>query len=378
MTAKQIVAWIPGLEALPPWLIAVLVFAALVSIALALQSAIFALVRRYARDWQPVLRHIFQRTHRIARYAVFLFAVAVSLPLVPLSHDANDTLRKGLAAAVIILIGWIAIIACEVIADRYVGRFDLANANNLMARKAVTQTRVLRRAVTVLIGLLTGGMALMMFDSVRQYGVSLFASAGAAGLIVGLAARPVFANLIAGLQIAITQPIRIDDVVIVEGEWGRIEEITATYVVVRIWDLRRLIVPLTYFLEQPFQNWTHTGSSILGSVFLYVDYTIPVERVRAKVQEIVKDNPLWDGVTAGLQVTDAKEGTLELRALVSAANSSDAWDLRCAVREALIGFIQSEFPQSLPRRRTEWQDGEAMAGGTRPGPPDTRTSSPQK
>ena len=192
----------------------------------------------------------------------------------------------------------------------------------------------------------------MTFDPVRQYGVSLFASAGVAGLVVGLVARPLLTNLIAGIQIrATTQPIRIDDQVVVENESGRIEEITSTYVVVRLWDLRRLIVPLSVFIEKPFQNWTRESSNLIGAVLLYVDFTAPVEAMRARFMEIVQSSKLWDGQVAKLQVTDAKEGSIELRALVSARNAPQSWDLRCEIREKLVAFIRDEMPEALPRDR---------------------------
>jgi small-conductance mechanosensitive channel len=193
----------------------------------------------------------------------------------------------------------------------------------------------------------------MTFEPVRQYGVSLFASAGVAGLIVGLAARPLLSNLIGGFQIAVTQPIRLDDVVIVEGEWGRVKEITSTYVVLRLWDERDFIVPLTYFMEKPFQNWTRDSAGLIGTVFIYTDYTVPLERLRDKLDEIVKGSALWDRRVAKLQMTEAKESTIELRAIVSARNSGDAWDLRCEVREKLIEYLQREYPTALPRRRNE-------------------------
>jgi small-conductance mechanosensitive channel len=194
---------------------------------------------------------------------------------------------------------------------------------------------------------------LMTFPQIRQLGASLLASAGVAGIVLGLAARPTISNFIAGLQIALTQAIRLDDVVIVQGEWGRIEEITTTYVVVRIWDQRRLIVPFSQFIDQPFQNWTRTGAEILGTVFIYADYTVPVQAVREKLEGIVKGCPNWDGRVVGLQVTDARERTVELRALVSAADSSKAWDLRCEVREQLIRYLQESYPESLSRTRVE-------------------------
>jgi small-conductance mechanosensitive channel len=194
---------------------------------------------------------------------------------------------------------------------------------------------------------------LMMFDQVRSLGASVLASAGVIGIIVGFAAQRTIANLFAGFQLAMTQPIRIDDVVIVENEWGRIEEITLTYVVVRIWDLRRLIVPLSHFIEHPFQNWTRDQSDILGTVFLYTDYKTPVDSLREELRRIVAQSPNWDGKVCGLQVTNASERSLELRALASAADASKAWDLRCEIREKMIYFVQQNYPDSLPRLRAE-------------------------
>jgi small-conductance mechanosensitive channel len=201
--------------------------------------------------------------------------------------------------------------------------------------------------------MLTVGVALMTFDSVRQYGVSLFASAGVAGIVAGLAARPVLSNLIAGVQIATTQPIRIDDQIIIENESGRVEEITSTYVVVRLWDLRRMIVPLTYFIEKPFQNWTHETTNLIGAVLFHVDYTAPVERIRAKVVEIVQASKLWDGNVLKLHVTDTTENSMELRVIASARTSGDAFDLRCEIREKLIDWMQRELATALPRARQE-------------------------
>ncbi|MGE5536864.1 MAG: mechanosensitive ion channel family protein, partial [Acidobacteriota bacterium] len=225
--------------------------------------------------------------------------------------------------------------------------------DNLLARKHNTQIRVLLRSVDVLIVLFTIGTALMTFEPVRQYGVSLFASAGVAGIIAGLAARPLLSNLFAGVQLAMTQPIRIADAVIVENEWGTIEEITSTYVVVRLWDLRRMIVPLTYFIEKPFQNWTRESSALLGTVLLYLDYSAPIGAIRQKLQEIVTQSKAWNGNTAVVQVTDANDRTIELRILVSANNAGATFNLRCEVREQLIDFLQREHPYALPRQRSE-------------------------
>jgi small-conductance mechanosensitive channel len=212
---------------------------------------------------------------------------------------------------------------------------------------------LLKRALDVLLLFLTAGFALMSFDSVRQFGVSLFASAGVAGIAAGLAARPVLGNLIAGMQIAITQPIRLGDVLVIQGNWGTVEEISSTYVVLKIWDWRRLIVPLSYFFDNPFENWTRSSASLIGTVMLYVDYTVPVDAVRDKLNEIVRASPLWDGQVVNLQVTDAREETVEVRALVSARDSGATFDLRCEVREKLIAFLGAEYPGALPRRRQQ-------------------------
>jgi small-conductance mechanosensitive channel len=235
----------------------------------------------------------------------------------------------------------------------YMLRFRLDVEDNLLARTHLTQILILERTAAILIVVVTASCVLITFESVRQYGVSLFASAGVAGLIDGLAARPVLTNLFAGVQIAMTQPIRLEDAVIVENEWGWVEEITATYVVVRLWDWRRMIVPLSYFIEKPFQNWTRHSAALIGSVLVYVDYAVPVARVRDELTRIVSRSKLWDRQVVNLQVTDAKDGAIELRALMSAANASAVWDLRCEVREQLIAFLQRDYPQALPKRRAE-------------------------
>jgi small-conductance mechanosensitive channel len=208
--------------------------------------------------------------------------------------------------------------------------------------------RILRRVVDTLIVVLTVSAALMTFESVRQYGVSLFASAGVAGLVVGLAARPMLSNLIAGIQIATTQPIRLDDEVVIENQWGRIEEITSTYVVIKLWDLRRLIVPLSYFMEKAFENWTRESTNLIGAVSIHVSYLTPIERLRQKALEIVRASPLWDGDVAKLLVNEAKETALELRVLASARTSGATADLRCEIREKMIAFLQQEYPTCLP------------------------------
>jgi small-conductance mechanosensitive channel len=219
-----------------------------------------------------------------------------------------------------------------------------------------TQVRFLKRLVISVIFVLAGGSMLMVFDKVRQLGTSILASAGIIGILVGLAAQRSITNMLVGLQLVLTQPIRLDDVVIIENEWGRIEEITTTYVVVKLWDLRRLIVPTTWFTENPFQNWTRVSSELLGSVFLHTDYTLPVDAVREELQRVVSESPWWNGKVAAVQVTDTTEQTMELRLLVSANDASAAFDLRCEVREKMIAFLQERYPQSLPRMRAELQN----------------------
>lgn len=246
-------------------------------VALTLHNTVSRLIRRLLRGRVPYLASLLAAARAVSRLALAILGVALVAPLLPFSPQAAAIIGRLLLLATITLIGWAALVAVRFAADLYLLRFRLDTEDNLLARKHVTQVRILRGAVQTLVIVLTLGFALMTFDSVRQYGVSLFASAGVAGLVVGLAARPLLSNLIAGVQIAMTQPIRIDDAVLVEGEMGNIEEITSTYVVIRLWDWRRLIVPLAYFIEKPFQNWTREGAAIIGSVLFHVDYTVPVD-----------------------------------------------------------------------------------------------------
>jgi hypothetical protein len=209
--------------------------------------------------------------------------------------------------------------------------------------------------VVVGIVILAAAIMLLTFPEGRAVGTSLLASAGIAGVIAGVAARSTVGNLIAGLQIAFAEPIRLDDAVVVEGEWGTVEEITLTYVVVRIWDRRRLVLPCSYFVENPIENWTRYSADIVGAIYLYVDYSTPVEEVRAEFEQTVAACKLWNGQTAVLQVADAGERTMQLRALVSADSAADAWDLRCEVRERLLAWLQRQHPGALPRLRADVQ-----------------------
>lgn len=277
-------------------------------------------------------------------------------------HAAPDGLRGiGIVRHVteLLLIGaftWLGIRCSQAISEAIIALHPANVENNLDARRVQTQTHVLSRCANGVIFVFGAAVMLMTFPDVRQVGASLLASAGVAGIVAGLAARPVLGNLIAGLQIALTQPIRLDDVLIVQGEWGRVEEITGAYVVVRLWDERRLVVPLQWFIENPFQNWTRTTSRLIGSVFLWVDYRLPLEPLRAELKRVCAEAPEWDGRLSLLQVTDANDRSMQLRALVTSADSGRNWDLRCKVREALITFIQQHFPDCLPRTRAVLED----------------------
>lgn len=306
---------------------------------------------------------------RPLRVLVVVVAVGSALPAAGLSYRAFTTLAQVLLVAFVLLLGWTAALAIRVSATLYLARFETGEEDDLLARKHVTQIRILKRAADLLLFVFTISAALMTFEPVRQYGLSLFASAGAASLVVGLAASPLLTNLIAGVQIAITQPIRIEDAVIVEGEWGWIEEITSTYVVVRLWDWRRMILPIAYFLEKPFQNWTHQSASLIGSVFFYLDYRVPVDLLRTHLNEIVLETPLWDGKVVNLQVSDMKQGTVELRMLVSGRNAPQTWDLRCFVRERMLLFLQTTCPEALPQTRIMMDDPSGPSSG--PPCPDT-------
>ena len=292
--------------------------------------------------------------YRPLQWIIIFIIVRLSLKLTAFQTLIPDFLNHVLSLLLIGLVCWLLIKTTYVLEDYVLTRFNINVKDNLRARKIHTQFRVLKRIVIAVVSILALATCLMTFDRVRQLGTTILASAGVIGIVVGMAAQRTIATFIAGLQIAITQPIRVDDVVIVENEWGRIEEITLTYVVVRIWDLRRLVVPITYFIEKPFQNWTRVTADILGTVYLYVDYAVPIETIREELHRILKNSELWDKKVCVLQVTNTSERTVELRALMSAADASTAWSLRCQVREKLIDFIQKNYPEALPKLRTEF------------------------
>ncbi|HEX4049899.1 MAG TPA: mechanosensitive ion channel domain-containing protein [Steroidobacteraceae bacterium] len=279
--------------------------------------------------------------------------VIFALPILHLPSAYAGLIAKGTSILLIVTAAVLLVQAVQVGQQAVLSRFDITAADNLRARRVYTQIHVISRAIYVVIGVFTVACILMMFQEVRHVGSSLLASAGIVGIIAGVAGQKSLANLFAGFQIALAQPMRQDDVVIVEGEWGRIEEITLTYVVVHIWDDRRLVLPLSYFIDKPFQNWTRTSAKLLGSIFIWVDYSFPVEEGRKALKQIIEGSPLWDKRFWNLQVSDASEKTMQLRVLATSADSSKSWDLRCEVREKFIAYVQSNHPQSLPQLRMQ-------------------------
>ena len=359
---------------LPDPFVALLIILVAIAIALVLHVALRKITRRLLARRYPNLFSVISQMRGLTRLGLLIFAVFIALPVAPLDHDFKFLLARCLAMAIIGLIGWAAIAALHISADIYLRRYRLDVEDNLLARKHNTQVRVLLRSVDVLLVLFTLGASLMTFQTVRQYGVSLFASAGVAGIIAGLAARPVLSNLMAGVQLAMTQPIRLEDAVIVENEYGNVEEIGSTYVVLRLWDLRRMIVPLTYFIEKPFQNWTRESSTLIGAVLINVDYRAPIGAIRDKAQAIVKASSRWDGRVFNVAVTDFKHDTMEVRILASAGNSGAVFDLRCEVREKLIDVLQREHPEALPRQRSELAITQSQPGSSVTATPSARVT----
>lgn len=344
--------------------IAVAVLAATIGIALALlvHRVAFAVLDRITRASESTSDDIIvEHLRRPARYALVALGLVIAAREIPLLAGAWEKIAGFVMPA---LIGWMALAILKALVEAAVLRADISVPDNLQARRKRTRLAIFSRIGTFLIVFLTIGLMLLSIPGVRDIGVTLMASAGLAGLAVGAAAQPALKSLIAGLQMALTEPIRIDDVVIVDGEWGRIEDIRTTYVVVKIWDERRLIVPSNYFLDQTFQNWTRHGSALLGTVFLHLDPLSDLPPIRAAFEAMVEDSPLWDGRSRTMQVTDTTATTMEVRLLISARNAGDAFDLRCAVREGMLAWIRENQPTAIPRQRVDagGEAGEAAAG----------------
>jgi small-conductance mechanosensitive channel len=320
---------------------------------LLIKVLVFSVLRAYNKvDDSYFVRSLVRHMSRPSALFFPVLMVSFVLPLAPLLPKSFEVLRRFVETALILTFAYGLVKTVDVVEDVIQEHYHLNEENNLRVRKLFTQLQFVRKIVVSLIVFVALALVLMSFATVRRIGTGLLTSAGIASVIVGFAAQRSISNLLAGFQIAFTQPIRLDDVLVAEGEWGRVEEITFTYVVLRIWDERRLVLPLNYFIEKPFQNWTRTGSELLGTVHLQTDYTLPVEALRAELQRITAESAYWDKRVCVLHVTDSKDRTLELRALVSAATSGNLWELRCEVREKLVTYVQREFPQCLPKTRS--------------------------
>jgi small-conductance mechanosensitive channel len=340
--------------------------AAFVAVAWLAQAVLMRVLRRVVRR-PSIAADLVDAAQAPARLVLPLLALQIPLDQgvgLPGVAVAVHLVRLGLIAGFV----WFALRAVRAAEAGVARHHPVDIAGNLHARRIITQTTVLARIANALLIVIGIAVALMTFPGVRSIGTSLLASAGLAGIVVGFAARPVLSNVIAGLQIALTQPIRIDDVLVVEGEWGRVEQITGAFVVLRIWDQRRLVVPLQYFVDHPVANWTLTESQLLGTVFVWADFDVDIEAVRAEVARFCRASPHWDGRSASLQVTDANERAVQLRAVVSAVDSGHLWDLRCELREALLVFLRSRDRRGLPRVRLDGdrRDAAAREDGERP------------
>lgn len=345
---------IESLQNLSPWILSPLLLAAAIVLGCATHALAFWILSRLASKTPLKSDDEFVRqSGKPARLMFILLAFRILLYLLPPGEQALGPLTHAVTLAWIAAAAWLVMNMTNVLEATLLSRYGFDSKDNLKARKVVTQFKVFQRIIVVLTAILALALMLMTFEQVRELGVSLLASAGVAGIVIGFSAQSTVANIFAGIQIALAQPIRLDDVVVVEGEWGRIEEITFTYVVVAIWDQRRLIVPIKYFLENPIQNWTRSESEIMGTVEIHADYSLPVDSVRKELERICREeaDELWDGRVCVLQVTEAGEKTIVMRALVSSADASKNWDLRCLVREGLVDFVTREHPESLPLER---------------------------
>ncbi|BCS88230.1 mechanosensitive ion channel family protein [Pseudodesulfovibrio sediminis] len=302
--------------------------------------------------WATLTSSIKRQAYVLILVSAMCFFITLVWPIADFDADAVETLVKLVGVTWVAIGAWGVSLFLSIIVNTIRWKYDVEVEDNLLARRMHTKIRILQKIVTVIVWIAAVSGILMQFDSFRVLGTTLLASAGVLSIILGISAQKTFGSMIAGIQIAFSHPINLDDVVIVEGEWGRVEEITFTYVVVKIWDQRRLIVPVSYFLEKPFQNWTRKNADITGSVFLHLDYNTPLAPLRHEAQRICESaTTLWDGKTCVLQVTDAGAENMTVRVLASSPDASKAWDLRCLLREGLISFVQAQYPDCLPRRR---------------------------
>ncbi len=351
------------------WVLSVGIIAGAVVAGLAAHLLVFLILSRLARKPGRVIEaSLVHHGRGPARWVFPLVALLILIPLVPIAPFLRTAVQHVLGLGVIAAVAWIILLLLEIFADVLAARYRMDVEDNLMARRVQTQVQMLRRIATVVIIIVTLAIMLLTIPNVRSIGTSLLASAGIAGLVIGMAMKSTLGNVIAGVQLALTQPFRMEDAVIVEGEWGWIEEITSTYVVVRIWDWTRMVLPLTYFIENPFQNWTRTTAQLIGQVHLFVDYTVSVDELRKELERIVRTTDKWRGEVCVLQVVEATAHSMQLRALADAKDAGTAWDLRCYVREKLIAFLQEKHPQGLPKTRAELNSFPAAGWNSRQEP----------
>ena len=353
-------------------LIAAAFIAGAIVIALIVHAVLFWGLRRIVRRKAALLgQSITRHAQKPTRWIFPLVAILAILPGLTLTPRVMDALEHIVGLGLIAATAWLVILVIEVTSDIITGRYRVDIPDNLTARRIQTQFKMLHRIVVVLVVIVTIAIMLMTFPAIKHIGESVLASAGLASLVVGLAMKGTLSNLVAGVQIAFAQPFRIEDAVVIEGEWGWIEEIGTMYVVVRIWDLRRLVLPLSYFLDHPFQNWTYKSADLLAHCYIYTDYTVPVQALRDELGRILKSTPLWAGKVCVLQVTQLQQFTVQIRALMDARNASDAWDLRCIVREQMIEFLTRDYPGSFPKYRGEFQMGAESGHVLEATPPES-------
>ena len=353
---------VPLLSWAPWWVVSLVEFGVAVAAALLGHALLYDFLKRVVEGRSLFWRSLVKRSEGLTRVMLLAVALGLVAEIAPLDATGTRLVQRLLLLAIIAIVAWILMLALRIWIVVYLRRFETGSTDPFLARKHVTQTHILQRVAGFAIWLTAIGVMLMTFAEVREYGVSILASAGAAGIILGLALQPVLQNLIAGIQIAVTQPVRIGDSLIVEGEYGTVEDIKATYVVIRLWDLRRMVIPLSYFLEKPFQNWTRESSDLMGAFTIYLDYTVPVAALRARAKEAVEAHAKWDRKVFAVQVTDFRENVMEVRVLVSASDSGKLFDLRADLRETLIGFLQREYPNALPHQRVVISEGQLSTG----------------
>ena len=341
------------LKQLPPAGWNLLLASAAVLTGLLFKGIVTMALRLYSKTnlGYSLLRSVLSRLNKPLIWFLPLITLNLVLPLMELSPNHFTIINKITGILLIVTFSMVLVASVKIFEDFLYHIYDLNRTDNLRVRKIRTQIQFIRKLIISLIIVLAVGAVLLSFSSLRRIGTGLLTGVGISSIIVGLAAQRSLGNLLAGLQIAFTQPLRLDDVLVVEGEYGRVEEITMTYVVLSVWDQRRLILPINYFIEKPFQNWTRTTAEILGTVFLYLDYTAPFDEIRKEFNRLIQSTELWDKRTSGMQVTNTTENTVEIRLLVSAVNSGKAFDLRCYIRENMVNFIQKNYPRALPVQR---------------------------